>query len=267
MQIGKFRDEKRGVAEYFRSRDLRGKVVVDIPAGVGRMTRVLREQGAVVKALDLFTHGTVVADVTIEKADLMKPLPLASSCADYALFQEGIEHLPDQMTCLKEFQRILKEEGILILTTPNCLNLRARFYNFFLASHSPRHLPTNEVDDVWFGEGEEVSFAHTFLVGIHRLRVLARVAGFKIKKMHPTKLSGTSFFLFLFTYPLVVGLSLVAYRRSLRRRRQGELLTGDEERRRVLRETLKLNVSPLVLLSNHLFVEFEKCPAERHRCV
>lgn len=267
MQLGKFRDEKRGVAEYFRTRDLRGKVVVDIPAGIGRMTRILRAQGAEVKALDLFTHGTVVGDVTIEKADLMKPLPLADCSADYVLFQEGIEHLPDQITCLKEFQRVLREDGILILTTPNGSNLRARFYNFFLGSHSPRHLPTNEADDVWFGEGEEVGFGHTFLIGIHRLRVLARVAGFKIKKIHPSKLSGTSLVLFFFCYPLVVGLSLAAYRRSLHRRRQGKLRTGIEERRRVLRETLRLNLSPLVLLSNHLFVEFEKCPVERHRLI
>lgn len=267
MQIGKFRDEKRGVAEFFRSRDLRGKVVVDIPAGIGRMTHILRAQGAEVKALDLFTHGTVVDDVTIEKADLMKPLPLAGCSADYVLFQEGIEHLPDQMTCLKEFERVLKEDGILILTTPNGSNLRARFYNFFLASHSPRHLPTNEADDVWFGEGGEVGFGHTFLIGIHRLQVLARVAGFRIKKIHPSKLSGTSLLLFLLTYPLVAGLSLAAYRRSLHRRRQGTLQNGTEARRLVLRETLGLNLSPLVLLSNHLFVEFEKCPTERHRLV
>jgi SAM-dependent methyltransferase len=266
MQVGRFRDEKRGVAKYFRSRDLRGKVVVDIPAGIGRMTRILREQGAEVKALDLFTHGRVVADVTIAKADLMGPLPLSSGSADYVLCQEGIEHLPDQMTCLKEFHRVLKKEGILILTTPNCSNLRARFYNFFLGSHSPRHLPANEVDDVWFGEGEEVSFGHIFLIGIQRLRVLARVAGFKIKKVHPTKLSGTSLLLFVLSYPFLVGLSLLAYCRSLRRRKD-ELHTGQEAKRRVLREIMALNLSPLVLLSNHLFVEFEKSPTDRHRLV
>lgn len=264
MQIGKFRDEKRGVRDYFRGRDLRGKIVVDVPAGKGRMTKFLRDLGAEVIALDLFTYGTVAGDVEIAKEDLTRPLSLPCAFADYILCQEGIEHLPDQMTCFKEFNRILKEDGLLVLTTPNYSNLRARFYHFLLSSNSPRHLPANEVNDVWYGEDESTCFGHIFLMSIQRLRVLARVAGFKIKKIYPTKLSETSFMLFILFYPLILLFNSIAYVRSFHRRKEPPV-TGKQGQRSVLREVLRLNLNPVVLLSNHLFVEFEKCAVEQHR--
>ena len=262
MQFWKFRDVKIGVKTYFESLDIPGKTVVDAPAGEGKMSMFLRELGADVKALDLFTHGTAVGGVEIVKADLTKPLPIASDSVDYILCQEGIEHLTDQVSCLKEFSRILKEDGALIITAPNYSNLRARFYTFFTESRSLRHLPANEVDDVWFGKNGNVYFGHVFLIGIQKLRVLARVTGFKIKEIYPTKASGTSLVLFLLLYPMIVLLNIVTFYRSFNWRKE-QPGTDDAARLDVFREILRINLNPFVLLSDHLFVEFEKCPVKR----
>ena len=99
MQVGNFIDVKPGVKEYFKSAGVKDKVVVDIPAGKGRMTAFLSKLGAKCKSLDLFTHGNTVGDTKIEKGDLIKELPLPNDSADYILCQAGIEHLYNQLIC------------------------------------------------------------------------------------------------------------------------------------------------------------------------
>jgi len=266
MQLGRFKDVKFGVKRYFEALNLQGKTVVDAPAGKGKMVAFLRDHGAEVKALDLFTHGTVINDVKIVKADLTEDIPIDNNSVDFVLCQEGIEHLPNQFACLKEFSRVLKDDGVLIITTPSSSNLRARFFAFFTEGYKLRHLPANEFDDVLFGENDNIAFGHLFLVGIQKLRVLAKASGFKIKRVHPTKLSGTSLILFPLLYPIVVFFNVVAYYRSFNKRKESSQVSK-EIKQNVYQEILRVNLNPYVLLCNHLFVEFKKCPIEKYRFI
>jgi SAM-dependent methyltransferase len=260
MKLSLGRSVKIGVKQYFSTRDMRGKSVLDMPAGKGRMTGFLQSLGANVTALDLFTHGTVVSNVTIKQADLMKVLPVPTDSIDYVLCQEGIEHLPNQLMCLREFNRILKPDGKLIVTTPNFSSLRSRFSFFFVENNSLKHFPSNEIDGVVAIDADNIGFHHVFLIGIQKLRVLARVSHFKIKKIHPTKFSGTSLFLFVLLYPAHIILNIVTHYRTLQRRKKTHP-HGHKEYIRVSGEILRINLNPVVLLGNHLFVEFEKVPA------
>jgi len=230
------------------------------------MVAFLRDHGAEVKALDLFTHGTVINDVKVIKADLTEKLPIDSNSVDFVLCQEGIEHLSNQFACLKEFSRVLKDDGVLIITSPSFSNLRSRFFAFFTESNKSRHLPANEFDDVWFGEDGNVNFGHLFLIGIQKLRVLAKVTGLKLARIHPTKLSGTSLILFPLFYPVVVLFNIIAYSRSFGKRKEASVFRK-ETKQSVYREILRVNLNPYVLLCNHLFIEFKKCPVEKHRFV
>lgn len=253
-----FKDVKRGVADYFAARGIAGRTVVDVPAGKGKMTAFLRGLDADVKAFDLFTHGTMAGGVTIRKADLTQGIPLPAGSADFVLCQEGIEHLKDQVACLLEFSRILKPDGILLVTTPNISNLRGRLAALLLESRSVRRLPANEIEDVATGDDGSLWFGHAFLIGVQKLRTLARVAGFRIRRVHPTALSGSSLLLFPFLYPLMAATTWLAYvrnaRRAARKGKSGIAL------RPVLREMARLNLHPWVLLCDHLFIEFEKTP-------
>ena len=56
---------------------------------------------------------------------------------DGILCSEGIEHIDNQIFLLREFYRILKPEGILIVTTPNILNLEGRL-GLLLSGHAHR---------------------------------------------------------------------------------------------------------------------------------
>ncbi|MGH7855903.1 MAG: class I SAM-dependent methyltransferase, partial [Candidatus Binatia bacterium] len=235
--------------------DLSGKVVIDVPAGAGIMSRVLRERGAKVEAYDLFPELFDVEGMTCRKADLSKDLPIASGYADLVVCQEAIEHVPNQLKMLRELSRILKVGGRLVLSTPNVSNLRAKLSNFLVESELYKRLPPNELDAVWLSSGsaEETYFGHLFLVGIQRLRVLARIAGFRLMRVHPVKLSGMSLFLGVF-YPLIALASWRAYRATMRKSASTDLA----RKREVYGEIRRLNLNPTVLFGKKLFVEFEK---------
>lgn len=247
-------DIKFLLAQYLETLDLQGQVVVDIPAGRGVTARLLRQRGAQVEAYDLFPEFFDVPELRCRPADLERPLPIADAHADYVVCQEGIEHLANPYLPLCEFNRILKSGGRLILTTPSISHLRARLSHFLLESEIYNRLPANEADSVWFANNGQVYFGHLFLIGIQKLRTLASLAGFRLVHLHPVKVSPTSLLLAPIGYPLLILASLYAYLRGIRR------LTPDAkaEMKPRLREIVKLNLHPTVLLGKHLFLEFEK---------
>lgn len=239
-----------------RADDLRGRVVIDVPAGSGHSSRILQELGAEVRPLDLFPEFFKVPGLKCEKADLAARLPVADRSADWILFQEGIEHLPDQLQPLREMNRALKTGGTLIVTTPNYSNLRARLSYFLNESEYYKYMPPNEIESVWMAHAEtdQLYFGHVFNIGIQKLRTLARFAGFEITRVHPTRISTTALILWAFSYPAIVLANLLAYRRALR---VGPAVSGTVKQE-LFKEQLRLGISPGILCSGHLIVEFTK---------
>lgn len=235
-----------------------GKTVVDMPAGNGVTSRILKDIGAMPMAYDLFPEYFNVDGLTCRRADILEGLPLDARSADFAICQEGIEHFSDQFKALKAFNRVLKPGGGLIITTPNYSNLRARM-SYFL-SESERFnsiMPPNEIDSIWMNKQDinnEIYFGHIFLIGVQKLRVLARLSGFKIKHIQFTRLKTTSLLLFIFTYPFIVLSNYITYRKHLNKDKGYDL----EFQREIYREIYKLSINPKILLDGHLFVEFEK---------
>jgi SAM-dependent methyltransferase len=247
------------VERHLRSiTDLPGKVVVDLPAGDGRMSRVLRELGAQVEPFDLFPEFFRVSGLTCRPADLNERLPITDGHADYVLFQEGIEHLPNQLNALMEMNRILKPGGRLLLTTPNISNLRARLAALLLQSDLHNKLPRNELDSVSYSSSDKqrMFYGHLFLIDVQRLRALATIAGFRLEAVHPSKISMGSLTL-IFIYPLMLIFTVLAYFSSARlkhvRARHSPALI-----KKSFIEIAKLNLNLTVLLGKKLFVEFEK---------
>lgn len=249
------RDITHYVTRHLESLSLEGKVAVDVPAGSGRISRVLRDRGAEVHAFDLFPEFFEVSDLCCQPADLMQRVPMPNRSADLIVCQEGIEHLPNHLHALREFNRVLRGDGRLILTTPNISHLRGRLSRFLNESDLYSRLPATEVDSIWFGSEDpsEVYFGHIFLLGIQQLRILSRIAGFRIERLHFTRPSWGSVGLGL-TYPLLVLSNLFGYAHSLRRHDQAD----PAWKRAVYLEALKLNLDPKVLFGKHLFVEFVK---------
>ena len=241
-----------------KRKELENKIVLDIPAGSGYSSAVLKDIKAKVEAYDLFPDFFKVDGMECKFADLSMELPIKSNYADFILCQEGIEHLANQFFLLKEFNRILKKNGHLLITTPNASKLRAKLSYFLSESeYFYKIMPPNEIDSIWFSDKKETNsiyFGHIFMIGIQKLRVLSKLTGFDIKKIHHFRVNHTSFLLLLFTYPFILIINLLAYLRAMNRNKSIE----SGLKRTTYRELLKLGIDPRILLDGHLIVEFEK---------
>jgi 2-polyprenyl-3-methyl-5-hydroxy-6-metoxy-1,4-benzoquinol methylase len=81
------KDIKVHLERYLRAHEseLRGKVVVDIPAGNGVSSAILREVGAAVEPYDLFPGFFRVSGLECKEADLSQRLPIPDQHADVVL--------------------------------------------------------------------------------------------------------------------------------------------------------------------------------------
>ncbi len=236
----------------------KGKKVIDFPAGNGITSRILNEVGAKPIPMDLFTEYFDVKGLNCTRANIREGLPLESKFADALICQEGIEHFSDQYQALHEFNRVLKLNGTLLITTPNYSNLRSKLS--YLLSESERFnsiMPPNELDSIWMAQKEitnEIYFGHIFLIGIQKLRVLAKLTGFRIKKIHFTKVKTTSLLLLFIFYPFVLLSNLIAYSKNIRKNKNYNM----EIKKSTYGEILRISINPGILVGSHLMVEFEK---------
>ena len=100
--------------------------ILDAGCGFGNLSKRLQENGFKdIVALDI--ENKLKIDIPFIKADLNKNLEFEET-SDVIICQEVIEHLENPRHLLRELKKILKKEGIIILTTPNIFNWKARIY-------------------------------------------------------------------------------------------------------------------------------------------
>lgn len=235
-----------------------GRRIIDIPAGCGETSKELLDLGADIHPYDLFPEYSFYAEIDCRKADIGVGIPENDASADVLICQEGIEHFSDQLRALKEFNRVLKKGGLLIITTPNYSNIRSRL-SYFLneTERFGSMMPPNEIDSVWMAAPEisnELYCGHIFLIGIQKLRTLAKFAGFSIKRIVRTEVRPTSALLFPFAYPFIYLNAWLTYRKNLRKKSDVPF----EIRKKVYSEQFKLAINRGILIDGNLFVEFQK---------
>ncbi len=247
------------VNQYLQSikAELTNKIIVDAPAGSGATSEILRNLGADVKPFDLFPEYFMLNDVQCQRANIADHIPLDDKSADMLICQEGIEHFSDQLKAFKEFNRVLKHKGRLLITTPSYSNLAAKFSYLLFESETNNSMPPNEIDDIWMSDkaiSNEIYHGHIFLVGLQKLRILAKLAGFKIHEIKYVRLSKGSLILLPFFYPFILLRSLRTYYRSINK--DNGLLK--EKKVAVYQEQLLININPKHLINKHIFIIFEK---------
>ena len=234
------------------------KVVIDAPAGAGITSRILKEVGATVHAYDLFPEYFKVKGLTCQRTNIMEGIPVPDKFADVVVCQEGIEHFSDQYRALQEFNRVIKQNGSLLITTPNYSNLQSRLSHFlFETEYFTKVMPANEADSIWMADqsfSKEIYLGHIFLIGIQKLRLLAKLSGFRIKQIVFTYPKTTSLVLLPLAYPFIWLATRLTYRKSIREPSSSPMAL----RQQVYREIMQLNTSARILVDKYLFVEFEK---------
>jgi SAM-dependent methyltransferase len=260
----KYEDNPKSIKYYVKKYLLKNadfykdKKVNDFPSGNGITSRILREIGAHPKPFDLFPEYFEIEGLECLRANIQEGLPVENKTYDAFICQEGIEHFSDQFSALKEFNRVLKQNGVLLVTTPNYSNIRSKLS--YLLSESERFnsfMPPNELDSIWMSKQDitsEIYFGHIFLIGIQKLRVLAKLSGFKIIKLHFTRIKSTSLILFPLFYPFILVSNWITYKKNMRKNKDFDF----ETRKRVYKEIFHLSIDPKILVDGHLMVEFSK---------
>jgi SAM-dependent methyltransferase len=145
--------------------------ILDIPAGNGKLSSVLRN----------YNFEVISADINSEKDDYVyvnmeNSLPFKDSEFDIIICPEGIEHIINPQMLIKEFSRIVKNSGHIVITTPNIQNCfsRLQFFStgYFYQFHpsATRHNPANE----------EIDRGHVSPMSYLQLRYLFEEYGCKI---------------------------------------------------------------------------------------
>lgn len=256
MPFAKSKDIKDHVNAFIKGHAsaFKNTHVIDLPAGSGITSDTLKNVGAKVTAFDLFPEFFKTEGISCSYADIMDKIPLEKNAADWVICQEGIEHFENQFHALKEFNRVLKLNGKLIVTTPNYSNLRSKFsYLISESEYFSKFMPPNEIDSVWMTKkgDERIYFGHIFLIGIQHLRCLAALSGFKIKNVYRVRTNKTSVWLLPIFYPFIYLFNWLVYKKSIRR-------TTNSESKKIYKEIFSLNTSISLLTESHLFVELEK---------
>jgi SAM-dependent methyltransferase len=103
--------------------DVRGRDVLDAGAAAGENSAWLVANGARVVALDAseamvrLARARLGAAATVLRADLAQPLPLGGASFDAVLSSLTLHYLADWLPPLREFARVLRPGGRLVLST------------------------------------------------------------------------------------------------------------------------------------------------------
>lgn len=170
--------------------------VLDLPSGPGYLIRDLKAIGfdGVAGEIDDSLH--VFSEIEYRKVDMTSKFDFPSASFDYVVSIEGIEHIENHFTFLREVRRVLKPGGKLILTTPNVLSLESR-WNFFVSGFhqlAEKPIPLNS---------ENMYFEHINPIPFHQLYFACEKAGLRVQELKTRRMRKGSQFLYFLFYPLI----------------------------------------------------------------
>jgi 2-polyprenyl-3-methyl-5-hydroxy-6-metoxy-1,4-benzoquinol methylase len=183
---------------------------LDIGPGHGELIEILRTDLKLTSdACDYTDTLMQLSDVRVDVRDLnIEKLPYMDGTYDLVTCTEVLEHLEHYRETLREVYRVMKPDGVFVLTTPNILNLKSRirfmvfgFYNLF----GPLHFNESELHSAG---------GHINPIGLYFLIHSLVDAGFKNIQVDIDKRQGTSFLWLLFLYLPIKSISFFVKRRE-----------------------------------------------------
>lgn len=96
--------------------------LLDIGTGTGKMLSELKQAGWQVFGVDIEKKAqqeSAKRGIYIKTADVSKkPLPFPNSTFDLVTALDLLEHIPNDQFCLREMKRVLKPQGIILISVP-----------------------------------------------------------------------------------------------------------------------------------------------------
>ena len=110
---------------FFASGFVAGKRVLDIASGEGYGTHILAQSAAHVTGVDISPEAVATAtqkyagDRVAFLQGSAATIPQPDAAVDVVVSFETLEHLSEQEAMLSEIRRVLRQDGLLIISTPN----------------------------------------------------------------------------------------------------------------------------------------------------
>ncbi len=215
-----------------------GAVILDAPCGAGALAAELNRSGFDVSGADVDPSAGALPGVKFRLTDLEKALPWEDSRFDAVFSLEGFEHLENGFHLLREFNRVLKPGGRLLLTTPNIVSLRSRMRFFGSGFFHKDPVPLNE-------SGRH-PLHHIGLSTFPEIRYSLHTAGFQLEECVHTRIKPVSF-LYAVYAPWMWLYTKAAFRRE-----------KDPAQRERNREILARLFSPSLLFGENLIFSARK---------
>ena len=163
-----------------------GARVLDAPCGgAAALTLALIEKGFQAIGADVDPEAKALLGNAFSKVDLNAALPWPEQSFDAVFSTEGIEHLENHFSFLREMCRVLKPGGILVLTTPNITALRSRVRFFGSGFFGRDARPLNE--------SSRHPLHHIGLATFAELRYELHVTGFRLLRVRHTHIKPISY--------------------------------------------------------------------------
>jgi SAM-dependent methyltransferase len=170
-------------------RDLTRGVLLDVPAGEGALAARLIDEGFEVQCCDLYPEIFRLANVEIQPGNLDAELPYADRSFDYVTCLEGLEHIENPQQAIREFARVLKSPGHLIVSVPNILNIEERL-KWLLYGYTSHFKPISRAASerlVNEYDGRVEIAAHVNPIAYSELRYILEKNAFEVMSIHRDK--------------------------------------------------------------------------------
>lgn len=176
------------VARILGEQTKRG-LLLDVPAGEGALAARLLRAGFAVRCCDLYPEIFRLRGVEIKGGDLSGTLPYADETFDFITCVEGLEHIENPQQAIREFARLLRAGGGLVITVPNILNIEERV-KWLLHGYTSHFKPISREAlarvRAELGALEEVAL-HINPISYAELRYTLEKYGFEIQNVYRDK--------------------------------------------------------------------------------
>ncbi|MBZ5528959.1 MAG: class I SAM-dependent methyltransferase [Acidobacteriia bacterium] len=163
----------------------RGRIL-DCPAGEGALAERMVAAGFDVRCSDLYAELFRLDGVEIKQGDLSGTLPYASESFEYITSLDGLEHIDSPPQAFREYRRLLKPRGHLIISVPNIMNIeeRLKWLLFGYTSHFKPLSDQSKTKIRYDYAGKDEIAVHANPIGYNELRYYLEKNGFAIQGVY-----------------------------------------------------------------------------------
>jgi SAM-dependent methyltransferase len=182
--------------------------LLDCPTGEGALAEQLVASGFAVQSCDLYAELFRLDDVEIKSGDLSGILPYSSNSFDYITSLDGLEHIDSPPQAFREYKRLIKLGGHLVISVPNIMNIEERV-KWLIFGYTSHFKPLSNKFKAQINHdtaGKHEICVHANPIGYNEIRYHLELNGFEIQGIYRDRVKANQWLY----WPIVALVRLVA---------------------------------------------------------